>query len=89
MIIYLDTPSLFFKSGTRDTEFLIISARLIICPSPPSEVKMFPNQLIYASSAGRTDQYLFRKYRECSLHMDAGDKRYFCADINADTVIKA
>ena len=53
------------------------------------EPPMFPNQLIYASSAGRTDQYLFRKYRECSLHMDAGDKRYFCADINADTVIKA
>lgn len=53
------------------------------------EPPMFPNQLIYASSAGRTDQYLFRKYRECSLHMDAGDKRYFCADINANTVIKA
>lgn len=53
------------------------------------EPPMFPNQLIYTSSAGRTDQYLFRKYRECSLRMDAGDKRYFCADINADTVIKA
>ena len=53
------------------------------------EPKTFPNQLIYASSAGRTDQYFFRKYRECSLRMDAGDKRYFCADINADTVIKA
>lgn len=53
------------------------------------EPPMFPNQLIYASSAGRTDQYLYRKYRECSLHMDAGDKRYFCSDINADTVIKA
>ena len=53
------------------------------------EPPMFPNQLIYASSAGRTDQYLFRKYRECSIRMDAGDKRYFCADINANTVIKA
>lgn len=53
------------------------------------EPKTFPNQLIYASSAGRTDQYLYRKYRECSLRMDAGDKRYFCADINAETVIKA
>ena len=53
------------------------------------EPKAFPNQLIYASSAGRTDQYFFRKYRECSLRMDAGDKRYFCADINADTVIRA
>ena len=53
------------------------------------EPKAFPNQLIYASSAGRTDQYFFRKYRECSIRMDAGDKRYFCADISADTVIKA
>lgn len=35
----------------------------------------FNNQLIYASSAGRTDQYFYKKYREASLHMDAGDKR--------------
>lgn len=35
----------------------------------------FENQLIYASSAGRTDQYFYSKYREASLHMDAGDKR--------------
>lgn len=52
-------------------------------PSP------FHNQLIYASSAGRTDQYFFKKYREASLHFDAGDKRYFCADINSDMVLKA
>lgn len=37
--------------------------------------KPFNNQLIYASSAGRTDQYFYKKYREASLHMDAGDKR--------------
>ena len=49
----------------------------------------FTNQLIYASSAGRTDQYFFKKYREASLHMDAGDKDYFCADINSDNIIKA
>lgn len=40
-----------------------------------SEPEPFSNQLIYASSAGRTDQYFFKKYREASLHMDAGDKR--------------
>ena len=51
--------------------------------------KPFHNQLIYASSAGRTDQYFFKKYREASLHMDAGDKRFFCADINSDMVIHA
>lgn len=49
----------------------------------------FLNQLIYASSAGRTDQYFYRKYREASLHMDAGDRQYFCADINSDMVLKA
>ena len=53
------------------------------------EPNPFPNQLIYASSAGRTDQYFFRKYREASLHMDAGDKRYFCADISSDIVCSA
>lgn len=49
----------------------------------------FNNQLIYASSAGRTDQYFYKKYREASLHMDAGDARYFCADINSDMVVHA
>lgn len=54
-----------------------------------SEPHPFNNQLIYASSAGRTDQYFFKKYREASLHMAAGDKRYFVADINSDMVIHA
>ena len=49
----------------------------------------FANQLIYASSAGRTDQYFFKKYRECSIRMDAGDKRYFCADVSCDVVLRA
>ncbi len=40
-----------------------------------TEPEPFANQLIYASSAGRTDQYFYKKYREASLHMDAGDKR--------------
>lgn len=54
-----------------------------------AEPKPFSNQLIYASSAGGTDQYFFKKYRECSIRMDAGDKRYFCADISCDVVLKA
>ena len=54
-----------------------------------AEPRMFPNQLVYASSAGRTDQYFYKKYRECSLRMDAGDKRYFCADIDCNVVLKA
>ena len=54
-----------------------------------TQPKQFPNQLIYASSAGATDQYFFRKYREASLHMDAGDKRYFCIDLPSDAVMNA
>lgn len=53
------------------------------------EPEPFYNQLVYASSAGRTDGYFFRKYRECSIRMDAGDKRYFCADIDCNVVLKA
>ena len=49
----------------------------------------FANQLIYASSAGRTDQYFFKKYREASIRMDSGDRRYFVADISSDMVLKA
>lgn len=54
-----------------------------------AEPTPFPNQLLYCSSAGRTDQYFFKKYKECSIRMFAGDKRYFCADISSDVVIGA
>ena len=54
-----------------------------------SEPAPFPNQLLYCSSAGRTDQYFFKKYKEFSVRMFAGDKRYFCADISSDVVIGA
>lgn len=54
-----------------------------------AEPTPFPNQLLYCSSAGRTDQYFFKKYREFSLRMFAGDKRYFCADISCDVIINA
>jgi len=54
-----------------------------------SEPIPFPNQLLYCSSAGRTDQYFFKKYKEFSIRMFAGDKRYFCADISCDVIINA
>lgn len=55
----------------------------LVEPSP------FPNQAIYASSAGTKEQYLYHKYRECSLRMDAGDSRYFCLDLTADAILNA
>ena len=54
-----------------------------------TEPPMFPNQLIYASSAGTKEQYLYKKYREASIHMDAGDTRYFCIDLTADAILNA
>jgi len=54
-----------------------------------AEPSPFPNQLLYCSSAGRTDQYFFKKYREFSIRMFAGDKRYFAADISCDVIINA
>lgn len=54
-----------------------------------AEPTPFPNQLLYCSSAGRTDQYFFKKYKEFSVRMFAGDKRYFCADISCDVIINA
>lgn len=51
--------------------------------------KQFPNQLIYASSASSTDTYFFKQYKDFSKKMFLGDKRYFVADINSDTVISA
>ena len=54
-----------------------------------AEPTPFPNQLLYCSSAGRTDQYFFKKYKEFSIRMFAGDKRYFAADISCDVIINA
>lgn len=67
-----------FKLGTDED-----SDAMLVEPIP------FANQLLYCSSAGSTDQYFFKKYRECSLRMDAGDKRYFCADVPCDVILKA
>lgn len=49
----------------------------------------FPNQVIYASSAGSTDDVFFKRYKEFSMHSMAGDKNYFCADIDCDIVLNA
>ena len=49
--------------------------------------KEFPNQVIMASSASSTDTYFWERYKEYSKKMFLGDKRYFCADINAEIVL--
>ena len=49
----------------------------------------FPNQIIFASSAGSVDDYFWKMYKEYSLHSFAGDKRYACFDIDCDLIINA
>lgn len=49
----------------------------------------FPNQIIFASSAGTTDDYFWKMYKEYSLHSIAGDKRYACFDIDCDLILNA
>lgn len=43
-----------------------------------------PTQAIYASSASDIDTTFFRKYKEYSMKMFMGDRRYFVADIPCD-----
>lgn len=49
----------------------------------------FPNQVVYASSAGSTEDVFYKRYKEFSMHMMAGDKRYFVADVDCDIILNA
>lgn len=46
--------------------------------------KKCPTQLIFASSASDTTSTFWKKYKEYSIKMIAGDDRYFCCDISVD-----
>lgn len=49
----------------------------------------FPNQVICASSAGSMDDVFYKRYKEAAMHSFAGDKNYFCADIDCEVIIHA
>lgn len=49
----------------------------------------FPNQIIFASSAGSVDDYFWKMYKEYAMHSMAGDKRYACFDIDCDVILNA
>ena len=49
----------------------------------------FPNQVVCASSAGSMDDVFYKRYKEASMHSLAGDKNYFCADIDCDVILNA
>lgn len=49
----------------------------------------FPNQVICASSAGSMDDVFYKRYKEAAMHSMAGDKNYFCADIDCEVILHA
>ena len=49
----------------------------------------FPNQVVCASSAGSMDDVFYKRYKEAAMHSMAGDKNYFCADIDCEVILNA
>ena len=49
----------------------------------------FPNQVICASSAGSMDDVFYKRYKEAAMHSMAGDKNFFCADIDCEVILHA
>lgn len=69
---------------TQNSDFSL-GGNIDVTLLPPN----FPNQVVYASSAGSTEDVFFKRYKEFSLHSFAGDKRFFCADIDCDVILTA
>ena len=69
---------------TQNSDFAL-GGNIDVSLLPPN----FPNQIIFASSAGSVDDYFYKMYKEYSLHSIAGDKRYACFDIDCDLVMNA
>ena len=49
----------------------------------------FPNQVVCASLAGSMDDVFYKRYKEAAMHSMAGDKNYFCADIDCEVILHA
>lgn len=72
------------KFTSQDADFALGGDKDVSLAAP-----RFPNQRVYASSMGSTDDRFYKLYKEFSLHSFAGDKRYACFDIDADVVLRA
>ena len=68
--------------ATTDTDFYL-STEKINWREPPQ----FPLQLMYTSSAGDIDTDLFDKYSLYAKRMFMGDRDYYVADFNINTVL--
>lgn len=69
---------------TQNSDF-VLGGDVDVTLLPPN----FPNQVICASSAGSMDDVFYKRYKEAAMHSFAGDKNYFCADIDCEVIIHA
>ena len=65
-----------FKTSTQDTY------------SPKIEKRQCPTQLVYASSQNDTTTIFYKHYKEFAKRMIAGDRNYFCCDMDCTTAIE-
>lgn len=55
--------------------------------NPKTAKRQCPTQLVYASSQGGTDTVFYKHYKEFAKRMIAGDREYFCCDMDCMTAI--
>lgn len=55
--------------------------------NPKTVKRQCPTQLVYASSQGGTDTVFYKHYKEFAKKMIAGDRDYFCCDMDCTTAI--
>ena len=69
---------------TQNSDFAL-GGDIDVTLAPPN----FPNQIVLASSAGSMDDVFYKRYKEAAMHSFAGDKNYFCADIDCEIILNA
>lgn len=69
--------------------FLILNNDMKIGGGVDTETlpKQIPNQRLFISSASSTDSQFYKYYKEYSMNMLLGDKKYFVADIDCDVML--
>lgn len=71
--------------ATQNTEFKTSTQNTY---APETEKRQCPTQLIYASSQNDTTTIFYKHYKEFAKRMIAGDRNYFCCDMDCTTAIE-
>lgn len=71
--------------ATQNTEFKTSTQNAY---APETEKRQCPTQLIYASSQNDTTTIFYKHYKEFAKRMIAGDRNYFCCDMDCTTAIE-